>query len=115
MVRMVRTCDYQLVRKGTGWLASGPREAISYCYSTFCEAPDRDHFPEPKRWSKMLLISTYYIMNLWDRNKFSTIFVAGSFMDVKSIAVYEKDQIFFTIVSFVHIWSLVHTFVVSII
>lgn len=54
-------------------------------------------------------------MNLWDRDKFSTIFVAGSFMDIKSIAVYEKDQIFFTIVSFVHIWPLVHTFVVSII
>ena len=55
-----------------------------------------DHFPESRRWSQMLLISTHCIMNLCDRNKFYTMFVVGSFMDKKSIDVFGKYQGYFS-------------------
>lgn len=62
----------------------------------------------------MLLISMYCITNPYDRKEFSKIFIADSFMDMKSMAVYKKCQVFFTTDCFVYIKHQVRTFVVNI-
>lgn len=45
------------------------------------------HFPEPRRWSKMLPTSVYCSWTYLCGNEFPKIFVADSLMNIKSVAV----------------------------
>lgn len=100
-------------RERDGWLLVWERP-FPIVLQLSVRPQDPDILPRTQKMIKLLLISMHYIMNQYDRKEFSKISVAGSFMDIKSMAIYEKCQIFFTAVCFVYIQHLVWTFVVNV-
>ena len=100
-------------RKGAGWRASGLRGLFLLHYNFLWGPQHPDSVPRTYKMVKIVNLPQCIdcIMNPHKRNEFSKIVTAASFMDIKSMAVYEKCQILFTAVCFVYIQHLICTFV----